>query len=86
MVGNDPEAFYRVAARAKIPEDVARREFASLYSQAVRETGEPQKDYSYYADLMGKAEDKEAWLEENKFLMPYEVWEKLDALLNNVPK
>lgn len=43
--------------------------------------GSGEKDYAYYAAQMGKASDPEAWLEQNKYSIPFDIYSDLYQLI-----
>ena len=79
------DEYYRVGSQAGIPTSVLQEVFDSFYNQALNDPGEEpdaEKDYTYYAALMGKQEDPEAWLIANKYSIPSDILEDLSKLLD----
>jgi hypothetical protein len=79
------DEYYRVGSQAGIPTSVLQEVFDSFYNQALNDPGkEPtaERDYTYYAALMGQQDDPEAWLIANKYSIPSDILEDLSKLLD----
>ncbi len=80
------DEYFRIGEKAGIPTVVLQEEFDALYSEAMKEPEETvEKDYLYYAGLMGKAGDETAqiaWLEANKYSIPEDIYKSLKVLLD----
>lgn len=77
------DEFFTVGSQAGIPNSTLQQVFDSFYDQALKDPGEEgDKDYAYYAALMGKQEDPEAWLISNKYSIPSDILEDLYKLLD----
>lgn len=76
------DEYYRVGKLAGIPEAALEGVFDEYYNQALQGGDEVQKDYTYYAALMGQQDDPEAWLSANKYSIPADILEDLHKLLD----
>ena len=77
--------FYTIGSQAGIPNSVLQEVFDSFYNQAMKDSSQPtttEKDYTYYAALMGKQDDPEAWLSANKYSIPSDILADLYKLLD----
>ena len=80
------DEFYKIGSQAGIPTSTLNEVFDSFYDQALKtgdeEGGGEEKDYAYYAALMGQQKDPEAWLTANKYSIPSDILEDLYKLLD----
>ena len=79
------DEFFKIGAQAGIPNSTLQEVFDSFYDQALKDPGDgsgEEKDYAYYAALMGQQEDPEAWLISNKYSIPSDILEDLYKLLD----
>lgn len=77
--------FYTIGSKAGIPNSVLQEVFDSFYNQALKDSNQPmptEKDYTYYAALMGQQDDPEAWLTANQWGIPADILEDLRKLLD----
>ena len=87
LEGLPVEDYFSIGAQAGIPTSVLNSAFDSLYNEAMHEAlneqaGGEEKNYAYYAALMGQQEDPDAWLSANKYsIADPSIIEYLEKLL-----
>lgn len=75
--------FYALGAELGISQQMLNQVYTDFYNEATGEGNEPvNKDYLYYASLMGQQSDPEAWLLQNKWNIPADILEDLYNTLN----
>lgn len=79
MYGLGMEDYFTMCEEVGIPEETANNVWMAKLSEY---NSQPQDGgYEYYANLMGKADDPEEWLESNKYSLPEGMYDKLLSLL-----
>jgi hypothetical protein len=74
--------YYRLGQAAGIPRSVLDSVIStSIYEASNQSAGENTKDYNFYAEQMGMAEDPEAWLMQNMYYIPADIVKDLSELL-----
>lgn len=80
--GIDMKTFYSMCEELGASEDVIDKVYLNYEGEMLADeaAGAVTKDYLYYAGLMGQQKDPEAWLEANKYSIPYDIYENLASL------
>ena len=81
--GISMDDYFSICKELGVSDATANQVYADYKSEYLAsEQGAGDRDYLYYAGIMGKQEDPEAWLEQNKYSIPADILSQLYDLLD----
>lgn len=84
VYGYGMDEYFAICKEMGIPDSIAEQAYIDYKNEyiAAESEGSGEKDYLYYAGIMGQQEDPEAWLAQNKYNIPADIVKQLSELLN----
>lgn len=83
VYGLDMDDYFSICKELGVSDSAAKQVYIDYKNEYLAsESGGGDKDYMYYAGLMGQQEDPEAWLAQNKYSIPSDILQDLYNLLD----
>lgn len=83
VYGLDMDDYFSICKELGVSDNAAKQVYIDYKNEYLAsESGGGDKDYMYYAGLMGQQSDPEAWLAQNKYSIPSDILQDLYNLLD----
>jgi hypothetical protein len=82
VYGLTMEDYFSICKELGVSDSAANQVYIDYKNEYIVSESGGEKDYMYYASIMGQQSDPEAWLTENMYSIPPDILEDLQKLLN----